>query len=224
MPKAGESWTPEQRAKIMEARERRRAGNNPQPKPEPTPAVESLEVKMDPQRPPRQPLQAIQKKSGSRWVMKAGRWDEDAMEDGVMEGVNALDIPKELHPEGITLQWVTRSIYGQEQTQHRAGFERTGWLQVHPEDFDGVFDGMFAPKGSTEPINKDGLDLVAKPTEMVKKSRANDLRKAREQVSIKEQALYGGTDMNAMGADHVSARNFNHIRRSVERIQVPTDE
>lgn len=224
MPKAGESWTPEQRARILEARERRRNANNPAPQ-EAAAKVESLEVKMDAPKPlQREPLQAIQRKSGSRWVMKAGKWDNDAMEEGVMEGVNALDIPKELHPEGITLQWVTRSIYGQEQTQHRAGFERTGWLQVHPEDFDGVFDGMFAPRGSTDPINKDGLDLVAKPTEMVEKSRAAERRKAREQVLIKEQSLYGGTDMNAMGADHVSARNFNHIRRTVERIQVPTDE
>lgn len=220
MPKRGEKWSPEQRAKIIAAKERRRLAMADVPKQEAEPVV--LTARMDSPPPPRQPLQAQPKRSGSRWQMKAGRWDDDALDLGGDEGVNALDIPKELHPDGITLQWVTRSVYGQEQTQHRAGFERTGWLQVYPEDFDGAFDGMFAPRGSKEPINKDGLDLVAKPTEMVEKSRRIEKRKAREQVSIKEQALYGG-EMNAMGADHESARKFNHIRKTVERISVPEE-
>lgn len=213
MPKKGQTWTPEQREKILAAKQRRQAMTD-----ELTPKPAEVEL------PPRQRVQHEPVKarpSGSRWTMKAGKWDTDVMEDPGVDG-NALDIPQELHPEGITLQWVTHSVYGKEEPQRRAKFEQAGWLPVHPEDFDGQFDGMFASRGSQGEVQRDGLVLMAKPTELVKKSRLREQRAARQQVSIKEQALYGG-EINAMGADHPSARKFNHVNRSVERVVIPED-
>lgn len=213
MPKKGQTWSPEQREKILAAKQRRKVMTDELT---PKPAVEM---------PPRQrvqyePVRATP--SGSRWQMKAGKWDTDAFDD-TSGDANALNISQDLHPEGITLQWVTHSVYGKEEPQRRAKFEQAGWLPVHPEDFDGRFDGMFAVKGSQGEIQSDGLVLMAKPSELVKKSRVREQRAARQQVQIKEQALYGG-EINAMGADHPSAKNFNHVRRSVEAIPIPQDD
>lgn len=211
MPKKGQTWTPEQRAKILAAKQRRQA------------MTDELTPKPAAELPPRQRVQyetVPVRPSGSRWTMKAGKWDTDAVDDA--PDADALSIPEELHPDGITLQWVTHSVYGKEEPQRRAKFEQAGWLPVHPEDFDGRFDGMFAAKGAQGEIQRDGLVLMAKPSELVKKSRLREQRAARQQVQIKEQALYGG-DINAMGADHPSARKFNHVNRSVERVVIPED-
>ena len=211
----GKTWTPEQRAKILAAKQRRKA------------MVESLDTDRETieDLPPRQRHQyepRPARPSGSRWIMKAGRWDESAIEDVSGESGDMLRISEDLLPEGITLQWVTSTVYGQEQPQHRAKFERAGWIPVHPEDFDGRFDSMFAPKGVKGGINRDGLVLMAKPTDLVEKSRRKDHADARRQVQIKEQALYGG-EIDAMGADHPSATKFNHVRRSMEPVRIPEE-
>jgi hypothetical protein len=213
MPKKGQTWTPEQRAKILAAKQQRKG------------VTEDLtpEVAQEPL-PPRQRVQyetRVVKPSGSRWTMKAGKWDTNAADDGADDG-NQLNIPQDLHPEGITLQWVTHSIYGKEEPQRRAKFMQAGWLPVHATDFDGAFDGMFAPRGGDEEIQRDGLVLMAKPSELVRKSKDKERRDARQQVAIKEQALYGG-EIDAMGADHPSAKRFNHVNRSVERVVIPEE-
>src|SRR6185436_6613792 len=189
MPKAGESWTPEQRAKIAAARAARKATADV-PAPEAAPPVVRTRPQYEPRKEP---------PSGARWNMKAGnsRWDEGA-DTWAGDTQSELTIDKDLLPEGITLQWVTDSVYGDSVSfaQRRASFEKSGWVPVHPEDFDGRFDGMFSPVGSKGEINKGGLVLMAKPTEMARRSAERDRRKAAQQVSIKEQALYGG-EMNA---------------------------
>lgn len=211
MPKKGQTWTEEQRAKIMAAKAKKEQEEQP---------AAPL--------PPRQriPLQAIlQKPSGSRWSMKAGnhRW-EDATDDPADGAPSPLMIPKEMMPEGITLQWVTSEVYGKEETQRRASFEKTGWTPVHPEDFGGIFEGRWSPVGATGEINYYGLVLMAKPTEMVEKSRQREKQRARQPVQIQEQALFGGQLPGVMGADHASAKNFNHVKRTVERVPIPQDD
>src|SRR5882762_8247977 len=42
---------------------------------------------------------------------------------------------------GLSLQWVTCSVRGQPEPLRRAQFERRGWTAVHPEDFEGMFEG-----------------------------------------------------------------------------------
>jgi hypothetical protein len=215
MPKKGQTWTPEQRAKILAAKQKVAAAKG---------QILTQEQEAAPELPPRQRVQHETVKprpQGSRWQMKAGRWDTDALDD-TSGDANALNIPEDLHPEGITLQWVTHSVYGKEEPQRRAKFEQAGWLPVHPEDFDGRFDGMYAAKGAQGEIQRDGLVLMAKPSELVKKSRVREQRAARQQVQIKEQALYGG-EIGAMGADHPSAKRFNHVNRSYEKMVIPEE-
>jgi hypothetical protein len=122
------------------------------------------------------------------------------------------DILADLEREGIKLQWVTHSVFGRPEPHHASKFARGGWQAVEPGEIEGI---------SVTQI--DGLQLMARPIEIDRKAREHDRRAARSQVQTKEMALYGGTDMRAMGADHDSARRFNHVRRHVEPIHVPED-
>ena len=232
MPKKGQSWTPEQRANILATKkankERRLKEQGIAPKQEETPVLEQPRQDTAPVQPrQRAPLKALPGKSkgGARWRMKAGNnWDDDLAEDIPDNAPNELHIPAELIPEGMSLQWVTTEVYGKEEHQRRALFERTGWTAVHPEDFDGIYEGRWSSRGTKGEISYFGLTLMAKPTELVERSRRRDEREARRRVQIKEQALFGGEHVSpVMGADHPSAKRFNHINRSVERVTIPED-
>lgn len=157
-----------------------------------------------------------------RWTMAAGaRWEGADINEEVSE--DRLSVPKEMIPEGMTLQWVTDSVFGQPMPQRRAQFERRGWTPVHPQDFDGRFDGKFTPLGATNEINVDGLVLMARPAEFTEKARKRDRMKATEQVRIKEQSLRGGDLPVTLDAGHPSAVRSNMINRTMERVHIPND-
>ena len=132
-----------------------------------------------------------------------------------------LRIKPTLIPEGMTAQWVTDSIYGQGVPQHRSEFEKKGWTPVHQEDFDGQFDGMFMPKGAAGEIAVEGLVLMMRPKEFTDSAKKRDLRKAREQVSVKEAAWRGGDIATSLDSQHPSALRTNRIRKSVEKLDIP---
>lgn len=148
-------------------------------------------------------------------------WEEY---DPSEESEDRLHIGKDLFPPGFDFMWVTDSVYGQAMPQHRAQFERKGWTPVHQEDFDGVFDGKFMPKGQDGEITVDGLVLMARPLEMSIRSRQLDQRKAVEAVQIKQQQLTGG-DLPGVTLDarHKTATSSNRINRTIEPIAIPTD-
>ena len=233
MPKKGQSWTPEQRANILAAKQAKKEQAAREQdgfaQEQVSPAQPEQQVQEAAPVLPRQraPLKALpgKPKGGARWRMKAGNnWDDDLAEDIPDTAPNELHIPLDMIPEGMSLQWITTEVYGKEENQRRALFERTGWTAVHPEDFDGLYDGRWSSRGTKGEINYFGLTLVAKPTELVERSRKRDEREARRRVQIKEQALFGGEHAApVMGADHPSAKRFNHINRSVERVTIPED-
>jgi hypothetical protein len=140
---------------------------------------------------------------------------------------NRMFIHRSEFPDGFDLQFVTKSIYGQEQPSHLAGFYRRGWEPVHGDDFDGRFDGRWTPPGYTGPIEIDGMQLVARDARWSAEAKADDARKAQGALAVKEAQLRGGqiegVGMDG-GAQHPSALATNRIRKSVERLQVPRDE
>lgn len=136
-----------------------------------------------------------------------------------------LRIPRDQIPEGMDLQWVTDSIYGQPQPQRRAEFEKKGWTPVYQEDFDGRYDGRFMPKGKDGEINVDGAVLMARPLELSLRAKQKDRRAALEQVAIKEQALRGGDLGTSLDTSDPSAVNLNRngIKKTIERISIPEE-
>lgn len=133
-----------------------------------------------------------------------------------------LLIPKDLVPDGFSLQWVTHKVYGQPQPQHRASFERKGWEPVHQEDFEGRFRGMFLPASYEGEIEVDGLVLMARPKEWSEKAAELDKRRAAERVFAKESQLRSGQlDGVTLDTQHPSARNATTVNRYMEPIKVP---
>jgi len=162
-------------------------------------------------------------KSAKRWNLKAqANWE--SMDD-TPENVDRFHIPQRMHPEGMSLQWVTTTVFGQEQPKERGEFERKGWTPCHQSDFDGRFDGMFMPKGAEGEINHGGQVLMCRPKEISDAAARRELMKAREQLAIKEAALRGG-EIPGVGFDttHKSALASNKIGHSWERVMVPGDE
>lgn len=135
-----------------------------------------------------------------------------------------LRIPAEMIPEGYSLQWVVDSVLGQDMGQQRSVFEQGGWTPTHQSDFDGRFDGMFMQRGKEGEIKYEGLVLMYRPIEITQKVQAEERRRAREQIEIKERALRGGELPNvSLDAQHKSALQTNKIGKSYERIAVPKD-
>lgn len=132
-----------------------------------------------------------------------------------------LKVPADMVPEGMSLQWVTTTVYGQPQPQRRATFERKGWTPVHQDDFDGQFDGMFMPKGAPGEITVEGLVLMARPKEFTEKATKLEKRAANEQVMIKENSLRGGDINTRLDSQHESALRSNRINKTVERLDIP---
>jgi hypothetical protein len=175
-------------------------------------------IKRGPGRPRKEPP------AYTRHKMKAKpNWDEDDIGGLEDESPDRLAIDPAIVPEGMSLQWVTDSIYGQQVPQHRARFEKRGWTPVHQEDFDGAFDGLFMPRGAEGEIKVDGMVLMARPEEMTRRARQEDKRKANEVIRIKEAALRGGDINTSLDSQHPSALNTNRINRTMERLQIPED-
>lgn len=135
-----------------------------------------------------------------------------------------LKINPDLLPDDLAFMWVTDSVYGQPDPQHRMQFEKGGWTPVHQDDFDGQLDGMFLPKGAQGEINNGGLVLMARPMEIHNRAKLRNRKAANEPIQIKEQALRGG-DLPGVSLDpqHPNAIRTNRINKSLERIEIPDD-
>lgn len=160
---------------------------------------------------------------GAKFKMRARpNWvDIDPESD---DSPDRLRIPPHLIPSGMSAVWVTDSVYGQAMPQHRAEFEKKGWTPVHGDDFDGIYDGMFMPKGSQGEINVEGMVLMMRPKEITDRAKVIEQRRAREAIAIKEASLRGG-DLPGVNLDtqHPSALKTNRISKTVERIEIPKD-
>lgn len=152
-------------------------------------------------------------------------WDDDTFSNIGEDDADRLRIPADLIEslarDGVALQWVTRTVRGQEAPQEVAKFTKGGWTPVYQSDFGGLFDGMFMPKGVDDVVGVEDCMLVARPMAIHMQSKVREAAKAREPVQIKEAEL--GTGINVPGGNHPSAVRKNHINRSRERIEVPKE-
>lgn len=136
-----------------------------------------------------------------------------------------LHIPAAMIPPDIDLQWVTSEILGMPDMQGRQAYEINGWEPVAGEMWDGLFDGMFMPKGYKGELNVGGLVLMWRPMELTMEARAEESQAARQAVRNHEAALRGG-EIKGVTLDtaHPSARAKTHLTRQVlSGIQVPRD-
>lgn len=136
------------------------------------------------------------------------------------QGLDRLHIPRDMIPAGFDLQWITVSVFGQPQPQHRARFERKGWVPVHSEDWDSRFRGMFLPESHEGEIEVDGLVLMARPMVFSDKARRIDQRNAQERTQIKERQLRGG-HLDGVTLDTHHETVINRVEKHLEPVPVP---
>ena len=101
------------------------------------------------------------------------------------EGTDKYYIPLDMIPEGWTYEWKTKTVYGAENVSYQITLRRSGWEPVpasrHPE--------LMPDKGHYEVIEREGMILMERPTEINQDRRAREMRNARNQVKQKEEQL-----------------------------------
>lgn len=132
------------------------------------------------------------------------------------EGTDKFYVPLDIIPDGWTYEWKRSTVLNQPDPAHQVQLSRMGWEAVptarHPE---------MMPMGGDHPyIQRDGMILMERPTEIVNEVRAIELRRAREQVRTKEEQLSGTPD-GTMTRDH--ARVKPKISKGYEPIPIPND-
>lgn len=129
------------------------------------------------------------------------------------EGHDKFYIPKDIIPDGWTYEWKRRLLLGQEDPSYQVSLRRMGWDPVpagrHPE--------MMPAKWQGETIERDGLILMERPTEIVDEARRIEYMKARKQVRDKEAQLSGAPD-GQFTRDHAQTRP--KINKSYESIPI----
>ena len=134
--------------------------------------------------------------------------------ENVDEGVDEFRTPRA--PDGWTYEWKRRTLLGQEDPAYQVELARMGWEPVstnrHPE--------MMPIQGSHPVIERKGMVLMQRPAVISDEARATELRKARNQVRVKEQQLNAAPD-GTLTRDHPSARA--QIKKGYSPIEVPGD-
>lgn len=121
--------------------------------------------------------------------------------------------------DGWSLQWVTRSIRGQDTPQQLSQMEKGGWTPVYQSDFEGLLDGDFMPKGKhSEPITVDDCMLVYRPTLLHMKAERAQRRDALLPLQIAEEQIGHGI-AGVTGATAPGVRNT--IKKTIERVEIP---
>lgn len=90
-------------------------------------------------------------------------------------------------PDGWTYEWKRKTILGQEDPAYQVSLLRMGWEPVptsrHPE---------MMPSGGNHPvIERKGVVLMERPTELVEEARSIERRRAVLQVKSKEAQIAG---------------------------------
>jgi len=119
-------------------------------------------------------------------------------------------------PDGWTYEWKRKSIMGAEDTSHSISLARMGWEPVpaarHPDMMPAHFSG--------NTIERKGLILMERPTEIVEEVRQLLHKEARKQVRDKEAQLSGTPD-GTLTRDHEQVRP--KIKKGWESLPVAKD-
>jgi len=128
---------------------------------------------------------------------------------------NRLHIPKDvveaLAREGVAIQWVTETVYGQPQDHRMSVMRRNHWQEVQPGELPGV-----------DVVAVDGLRLMARPMEIHQRAKSLEKSGAQERVATME-ASHRGHGVDVPGGEHPSALRFNKHAKSIEKIEIPRE-
>jgi hypothetical protein len=135
---------------------------------------------------------------------------------GLDDGTDEFYVDLTCVPDGWTYEWKRLSLLGAEDPTYTVHLARMGWEPVpssrHPE--------MMPSGWARGTIERKGLILMERPSEVVDEARRLQDRAARDQVRAKEAQLSGTPD-GTMTRDHEKVRPA--IKKSFEAMPVPKD-
>jgi hypothetical protein len=132
------------------------------------------------------------------------------------QGTDEFYIDPAVIPEGWTYEWKRFQVLGQEDATHQVHLARMGWEVVPARRHPGMMPSSWT-KGT---IERKGMVLMERPTEVVEEARRIQQKVAKDQVRAKE-AQIAGTPDGTMTRDHALARP--KINKSYEPIPIPKE-
>lgn len=130
-------------------------------------------------------------------------------------GIDEFSAPSA--PPGWTYEWKRKLVLGQEDPAHMVELVRMGWEPVpatrHPE--------MMPSGWAANTIERKGMILMERPTELVEEAREIERRRAIGQVRAKEQQLAGTPEGGLGHRDHAQVKP--KINKGYESIPIPKD-
>lgn len=132
------------------------------------------------------------------------------------QGTDEFYFDPEIVPDGWTYEWKRLSMFGQEDATHQIHLARMGWEPVparrHP--------GLMPASWTKATIERKGMILMERPTEVVMEARNLQQRAAKDQVRAKE-AQIAGTPDGTMTRDHAQVRP--KISKGYEPMPIPKE-
>lgn len=135
------------------------------------------------------------------------------------EGTDEFYVPPSLVPDGWTYEWKRHKIWNQEDPAYTVQLARDGWEEV-PLHRNADHEAMMPRNWSGNTIERKGMVLMERPSEISEQVRRMDLMRARQQVRVKEQQLATTPDGTMTRDD---SRVAPKINKSYEAIPIPKD-
>ena len=134
------------------------------------------------------------------------------------EGTDEFYVPPSLVPDGWTYEWKRHKIWNQEDPAYTVQLARDGWEEV-PLHRNAAHEAMMPRNWSGNTIERKGMVLMERPSEISDEARAIELRKARNQVRQKEAQLNSaeGGQFERANKD----QSLVNIRKSYDSIPIP---
>lgn len=135
------------------------------------------------------------------------------------EGTDEFFIPASMVPDGWTYEWKRHTIYNQEDPAYTVQLAREGWEPV-PADRDHIHRAMMPANWTKNTIERKGMMLMERPIDITEEMRSIELRRARQQVRVKEQQLSATPDGTMTRDD---PRVAPKIKKGYEAMPIPDD-
>jgi hypothetical protein len=136
---------------------------------------------------------------------------------GLDEGTDEFYLPHDMVPDGWTYEWKRKSVMGQEDASYLVALRRVGWEPVpssrHPE--------MMPMSSPDKTIERKGMILMERPSEITEEVKRLELRKARAQVQQK-QAQLGEAPAGQFERTN-KGNSLAKVQKSYEPIVIPDE-
>jgi hypothetical protein len=155
-------------------------------------------------------------KGFKKYIKTAKEIDEAVFTDG---SENPLHLPKEtmdaLHRENVDVMWASMQCMGVPQDRNIATKQANGWQFVEEGDF---------PTDLVPRLQVDNLRLMARDYRLSQKqARKQEAEAAAPPAVLRQRAGEGDLAGVTLDARHSSARGYNKIRSTFERMEIKDD-